>query len=256
MCGWREKGKTMKISVFYGSIHKKRGNTYVIIKEFVESAREAGADVEVILLAEKKIHHCMACLKCWTRTPGRCALRDDTAGLLETFMNSDLVVWATPVYNHNVTGIMKTFLDRLTPIMDPHLVKMENGTTGHIKKHDAYPRFGVIATGGFPNQTCCEFVSRYFHRLAVDLYSEVVFEIHRGQAILLKMDDASPVGALLDAYKQTVRKAAKEVVQNGKITESTAEELDKPFLPEDFYIEQANRYWDSRIEHYEGALKP
>ena len=245
----------MNITIYYGSIHKKRGNTYVIINEFAEGAKEAGAEVEVVLLAEKEINHCIACLKCWTKTPGRCVLQDDMGDLLETFMKSDIVVMATPVYNHNVTGIMKTFLDRMTPIVDPHLIKMENGYTGHIKKYDAYPKFGVIATGAFPEQSCCEFVSKYFNRLAVDLYSEVVFEIHKGQAILLKMGDETPVGSIVDTYKQVVRKAAKEVVENGKISKATAEKLEQPFIPEEIYIEEANKYWDSRIAHYEKSQK-
>ena len=133
-----ERGENVKITIYYGSIHKKRGNTYVIINEFAEGAKEAGAEVEVVLLAEKEIKNCLACLKCWTKTPGRCVLQDDMAELLEKFMKSDVAVMATPVYVHNVTGIMKTFLDRMTPIIDPHLLKMENGTTGHFKRYDKY----------------------------------------------------------------------------------------------------------------------
>jgi multimeric flavodoxin WrbA len=245
----------MKIAIFYGSIHKTRGNTYVIINEFAEGVKEAGAEVEVILLAEKEINNCIACHKCWTKTPGRCALKDDMAELLEKFMQSDLVVMATPVYVHNVTGIMKTFLDRLMPIIDPHLVKMENGYTGHIKKYDNYPKFGVIATGGFPEQKCCEFISQYFKRIAMDLYSEVLFEIYKGEAVLLKTADKIGLGSLLDEYKQNVRKAAKEVVENMKISEATAQQLNRPFVPEDIYIEQANKYWDSRVAHYKENQK-
>jgi len=250
-----ESGKNMIITIYYGSIHKLKGNTYVIINEFAEGAKEAGAEVEVVLLAEKEINHCIACLKCWTKTPGKCVLQDDMAKLLEMFMKSDVVVMATPVYGHNVTGIMKTFLDRMTPIIDPHLVKMENGSTGHLKRYDEYPKFGVIATGGFPEQNCCEFISQYFNRVAADLYSEVLFEIYKGEAILLKMDDNTPIGPLVDEYKQNVRKAAKEVVQNRKISESTAQKLEQPFIPEEIYIEQANKYWDSRIAHYEERQK-
>ena len=167
----------MKITIFYGSIHKERGNTYVIIDEFAGGAKDAGADVDVVLLAEKKIKHCAACLKCWTQTPGKCVIKDDMAELLDMFMASDIVVMATPIYVHNVTGIMKTFIDRIIPITDPHLVKMENGYTCHIKRYDTYPKIGVIATGAFPEQKCTEFVSQYFHRLSLDLYSSIVFEI-------------------------------------------------------------------------------
>lgn len=245
----------MKITVFYGSIHKTRGNTYVIINEFAEGAKAAGAKVEVVLLAEKEINNCIACVKCWTKTPGKCALKDDMAGLLEKLMQSDLVVMATPVYIHNVTGIMKTFLDRMVPIMDPHLVRRENGYTGHIKKYDQYPQLGVIATGAFPEQKCCEFISQYFNRMAMDLYSEVIFEIYKGEAVLLKMADKVGLDSLLDEYKQNVRMAAKEVVENMKISEATAQKIDQPFIPEEMYIEQVNKYWDSRIAHYEGNQK-
>ena len=241
----------MRIVIYYGSIHKTRGNTYIIIDEFARGAEEAGAEVDVVLLAEKEINNCLACLKCWTRTPGMCVLKDDMAELLEKFMNADIVVMATPVYGHNVTGIIKTFLDRMTPIVDPHLVKMGNGSTGHIKRYDAYPKFGLIATGGFPEQRCCDFVSQYFDRVAADLYSEVLFEICKGEAILLKMGDETPLGPLVSEYKHNVRKAAREVVETMKISEGTAEKLNQPFIPEEIYIEQANQYWDSRIARYE-----
>ncbi|MDY6791109.1 MAG: flavodoxin family protein [Thermodesulfobacteriota bacterium] len=240
----------MKITVFYGSIHKTRGNTYVLIDAFAEGAKEAGAVVDIVFLAEKSIKPCRACLKCWTKTPGKCVIADDMAQLLPQFIQSDIVVMATPVYVHNVTGIMKTFLDRMMPLIDPRLVKMDNGYTGHVKKHPHYPKFGLIATGAFPEQKCCEFVSSYFHRLAVELYSEVIFEICRGEAILLKMGENTPLGPLIDEYKETVRKAGREVVKNMKISDATAEKLDQLFIPEDMYIKQANQYWDSRIAHY------
>jgi multimeric flavodoxin WrbA len=242
----------MKITIFYGSIHKTKGNTYVIINEFIEGAKEAGAKVEVVLLAEKEINNCIACVKCWTKTPGKCALKDDMAGLLNKFMQSDLVVMATPVYIYNVTGIMKTFLDRMMPIIDPHLVKMENGDIVHFKKYDKYPKLGVIATGGFPEQKCCEFISQYFNRIAADLYSEVIFEIYKGEAVLLKAADKIGLGSLLDEYKQNIRMAAKEVVENMRISEGTAQKIDQPFIREEVYIEQMNRYWDSRIASYKG----
>ena len=49
--------------------------------------------------------------------------------------------------------------------------------------------------------------------------------------------------------------AAKEVVENMKISEATAQQLDQPFVPEDIYIEQANKYWDSRVAHYKENQK-
>ncbi len=242
----------MKITIYYGSIHKERGNTYVIINEFAEGAKKAGAEVDIVLLAEKKINNCVACLKCWTKTPGKCVLKDDMPDLLEQFMASDLVVLATPVYNYNVTGIMKTFLDRTTPIVDPRMVKLENGRTGHFKRYDKYPEFGVIATGGFPEQSCCDFISSYFNQVAGELFSRVIFEIYKGQGIFLKMGEKTPIGPLVDEYRQTIQTAAAEVVGTKKISEETAQKLNQPFIPEEMYIEEANKYWESRIPGGDG----
>lgn len=243
----------MKITVFNGSIHKALGNTHVIVENFAEGAREAGADVEIIFLAEKEIKYCQACMMCWTKTPGKCVMKDDMAGLLEKFMASDIVVFATPVYVYNVTAILKNFIDRMIPIIDPHLVKMAGGGTGHPKRYGKYPAFGVIASGGFPEQSCCDFISGYFNRIAGDLYSEIVFEIYRGSAILLKYGDQTPLKPLMDEYKRNVRKAGAEIVENMKISDETAEKLNRQLIPPEIYIAEANKYWDGRIAHYKKA---
>lgn len=97
-----------------------------------------------------------------------------------------------------------------------------------------------------------EIISQYFNRTAVDLYTEVIFEIYKGEAVLLKAADKIGLGSLLDEYKQNVRMAAKEVVEKLKISEGTARKIDQPFIPEEVYIEQMNRYWDSRMAGYKG----
>lgn len=239
----------MKITVFYSSIHKERGNTYVIVDTFVQGARAGGAEVEIVLLADKKISPCQGCIKCWTKTPGSCVLKDDMAGLLEKFMRSDLVVMATPVYAHNVNGIMKNFLDRLIPVIDPHMEKRDYGLTGHLKRYPSYPRLGVIATGGFPEQQCCEFVSLYIHRLAKELYSEVSFEIYKGQGGLLRMEENEFVAALVEEYKKNVFRAGQEVAKQFSISPGLVQSLEQPFLPEDIYIEEANKYFDRMMEN-------
>ncbi|MFC1889637.1 NAD(P)H-dependent oxidoreductase, partial [Thermodesulfobacteriota bacterium] len=177
-------------------------------------------------------------------------LQDNMAELLEKFMKTDIAVMATPVYGHNVTGIMKTFLDRMTPIIDPHLVKMEDGSTGHIKRYDEYPKFGAFHA--------CDTMIYLFFRQQNNLYFCAGLFSPFGKFIdydvcvaSFFMDDKPPIGSLVNEYKQNVRKAAKEVVENMKISETTAQKLEQLFIPEEVYIEQANKYWDSRIAHYE-----
>lgn len=57
----------------------RRGGTTTILKHFVDGARDAGAEVEVINLAELDVSSCKGCMACWWKTPGACVQNDDMA---------------------------------------------------------------------------------------------------------------------------------------------------------------------------------
>ena len=51
--------------------------TELMLNYLVEGMQEAGAEVEVVNLREKKIKYCIGCFTCWTKTPGNCIHKDD-----------------------------------------------------------------------------------------------------------------------------------------------------------------------------------
>ena len=105
----------VRITAFNGSPRGERSNTHKIVAEFLKGAEEASAEVENIFLVDREIGHCTGCFGCWIKTPGNCVIKDDMDSLRENFMGSDIVVMATPVYVDGVSGIMKTFMDRMIP---------------------------------------------------------------------------------------------------------------------------------------------
>ena len=237
----------MKIIAFNGSPRGKRGNTYIMVEAFLKGAEEAGAQVEQVLLAEKKISNCRGCFRCWVKTPGRCVIDDDMKLLLEQLLATDIIVFATPLYVDNVTGLMKNFMDRILPLGDPHLVKDEKGECRHPARHGKTPKIAVISNCGFPEQSHFQVLQLLFKRVARNMHSEVIAEIYRGEGELLKQTDPQ-LGPIIDNYKDVLRKAGREVVELSRLSDQTIEELEKPLVPYDKYITTANEFFDGILK--------
>lgn len=235
----------MKIICINGSPKGKNSNSHRIASEFLEGARKAGAETETVFLVEKEIGECKACLSCWIKTPGKCIQKDDMAELLEGVIKSDIVVFATPVYADNVTGIMKIFIDRMIPAVDPR-VKRVRGETVHVKRYDMYPKIVVISNSGFPEQTHFQTLRLYFRRLSRNMHSEVIGEIYRGGGEILRVKNPL-LKPILHSYMKLLRKAGEEVVREGCLSEKTMEKLEKPLVPHDQFTEGMNKYFEKRL---------
>ena len=155
---------------------------------------------------------------------------------------SDVVVFATPLYVDNVSGLMKDFMDRMIPAADPHFAQDENGECRHFHRPDVrLPRKIVaISNAGFPEQSHFQVLRLLFRRVARNYDAELVGEIYRGGGELLSIDNVF-VKALLHGYKKLLRKAGRELVENGRISEGTSCELEKAIVPEAQYISGSNK---------------
>lgn len=93
---------------------RTNSNSELLAKSFVEGAKEAGNEVEYISLKNKDIRFCIGCLAC--QTIGHCVIKDDVADIMNSVLEADVVVWATPIYYYEMSGQMKTLIDRLNPM--------------------------------------------------------------------------------------------------------------------------------------------
>lgn len=88
-------------------------NSEILAKECEKGAKAAGHDVQFLSLKEKEVKYCIGCLSC--QRSGSCVLKDDVADVLELVKNAEVIVFATPIYYYEMSGQMKTLLDRLNP---------------------------------------------------------------------------------------------------------------------------------------------
>ena len=103
----------MKILVISTSL-RARSNSEALADEFIRGAQDAGHEVEKITLKDKDIKFCKGCLAC--QTTQRCAIKDDAPAIVEKMHDADAICFATPIYYYEMSGQMKTLLDRANPL--------------------------------------------------------------------------------------------------------------------------------------------
>jgi multimeric flavodoxin WrbA len=89
---------------------RKNGNSDMLAQSFAKGAEAAGNDVEIVSLADKQIAFCRGCFAC--QKTGKCIINDDAVQITEKIAEAEVVVWATPIYYYEMTGQMKTMIDR------------------------------------------------------------------------------------------------------------------------------------------------
>lgn len=108
----RKKNK-MKILVITGS-PRKNGNSNTLADNFIKGAKENGHNVIRFDSAFKNVHPCIACNKCGM--DGDCVYNDDFNFIKENIVDSDMVVFATPMYYFGISAQLKAVIDRFYSI--------------------------------------------------------------------------------------------------------------------------------------------
>ncbi len=93
---------------------RKSGNSDALADEFLRGASDAGHETEKLSLIGKTLAFCKGCLAC--AESHRCVMRDDADIIREKMKNADVIAFATPIYYYEMSGQMKTVLDRANPL--------------------------------------------------------------------------------------------------------------------------------------------
>ena len=102
-----------KVLVITTSLRAK-SNSDILAARLIDGAKDAGHEVEVISLKGKTIRYCIGCLAC--QKTQKCIQKDDTIEISEKVKNADTLVFVTPIYYYEMSGQMKTLLDRMNPL--------------------------------------------------------------------------------------------------------------------------------------------
>ena len=117
----------MNILVLNGS-PRPQGNTWKMVAAFRESAEKAGHTVNIVNVCRKNIKGCLACEYCHTKGNGQCVQKDDMQSIYQQLQEAEMLVIASPIYYHGLSGQLKCTIDRFYaaayPNKPPKLKKM------------------------------------------------------------------------------------------------------------------------------------
>lgn len=99
----------MKIVILKGSPNRK-GSSNLLAAEFIRGVKESRHSVRVVDAAHANIHPCTGCIHCGYEGP--CVQKDDVNQIRQIILESDMLVFVTPLYYYGMSAQLKTLIDR------------------------------------------------------------------------------------------------------------------------------------------------
>ena len=132
----------MNALILNGSL-KHHYHLIPVQKIICDELGSAGGSVEPILLNEIEIRSCIGCFKCWDTTPGICVQKDEAQNIVQKIIQSDLVIFLTPLTFGGYSSELKKIIERMLGLLQPGMTIIE-GETHHLKRYDRYPSLLAI----------------------------------------------------------------------------------------------------------------
>lgn len=105
-----------------------------------------GNDTKYFDLSSLKIANCMGCFRCWTKTPGKCVIRDDATAVYPCIAKSNKVLYVSRLKYGGYDSVMKTMLERAIPIQQA-FIRIHNDETHHVQRAVTPKQATIIAYG-------------------------------------------------------------------------------------------------------------
>ncbi len=151
----------MNILSIFGSPRIK-GNTATVLGWVEDELKENGNQVERINLSSKKVGGCIGCLKCKDNlTEPGCVQKDDGSNIIDRMVESDMVIYASPLYYWGFSAQMKALIDRCHCLYRG--VCGSPGHTSFVKDQ----RQALIVTAADPYENNAELIQTSFQRILV-----------------------------------------------------------------------------------------
>ena len=137
--------------------------------ELAGSLESGECEVTRLDLRDLSIRYCTGCWGCWTKTPGECVARDDSARVCREVIHSDFTLLASPVLMGYPSALLKKAQDKLIPLVHPY-IQLVHGEAHHRARYERYPLLGILLhPGEETDDEDMRLITRMYQRAALNL---------------------------------------------------------------------------------------
>ena len=162
---------------------RRRGNTELLLDKALEGASKNGASAEKVIVRNLKISPCIECNYCFTA--GECIIDDDMQSVYPKLLESDRLVFASPIFFMGITGWAKAMVDRCQALWAKKYILKESV----VESDKAERRKGVfISVGGTGGNMLFEGAIR-----AVKIFFDAIEMNYAGELLFRRIDDKGEI---------------------------------------------------------------
>lgn len=238
----------MKVLIINGSPRGENSNTMKVTRAFVQGMSEsADIEVETVTVKDLKIEPCLGCFCCWSKTPGKCVIKDDVRSVTLKILSSDLVIYSFPLFYYSVPGKLKALIERQLPTVAPFM----EGQRDYLVNGGHPPRFTVkhktilISTCGFyPTDKSYDAIRAQFSMICGEGNYMEIF-LGEGELFSRRVTQRR-----CQARLEAVHDAGVEYGRDGELSEATHEKICSHLYPPTMYAHLADVGWGITMEDF------
>ena len=115
--------------------------------DFIKSEK----DINYFNLSAMKISNCVGCFGCWTKTPGKCVIRDEAVKIYPLIAQSEKVLYISHIVYGSYDVALKTMFERAIPIQQAFIRILDN-ETHHVQRNVIEKDATIIGYGNISDE--------------------------------------------------------------------------------------------------------
>jgi multimeric flavodoxin WrbA len=165
----------MQITILNGNPENRNTHLDEYLDQLVDRLASSGHSVNNLTLRDMDLAYCIGCLECWVKTPGMCKTDDDGREVSQAYINSDFVLWASPVIMGFYSALLKMVTDKFVGHVHPYGVFVD-GEVHHAPRYESYPHGGLLLEKDpMTDEEDIQIISNIHSRTVLNFKSSLVF---------------------------------------------------------------------------------